>query len=363
MRRGFEIIAVLGGCFLVLAGMVWYAGPEATFGALAKAGWPAFAAMGGLLALFLAAQAAVLGELNRPVGVKAPFSVLLQATTVGMAANIVTPSSYLGGEPVKLGIIARSSGAPLHRIAGTIVLAKYLEALSFALFIALSAGLVGLDYGAAVFRDGPLLAGGMAAAAMLGLFFGAGILWMSLARGWRPLTRLARVGLGCFPRRRFLRRLYRKARRTEFQVLRVFREEKGAVRRAFAAHLAGHAAIFLKPAVFFWLGLGIPLGPGALGLIFLGGQLLLAFQLTPSGIGTLDAGFWLLVAVAGLPITQPEAAAFLLFMRFWDAVVVSLGAVLGARLGVKVFSALRRGAGPASLREEAFGGTGGDRRG
>jgi hypothetical protein len=74
-----------------------------------------------------------------------------------------------------------------------------------------------------------------------------------------------------------------------------------------------------------------------LGLIFLATQLLLAVQLMPSGIGTLDGGLMAVVAVAGMAITVPQCAAFLLCIRFWDAAVVTTGAVLAGHAGVGLF--------------------------
>jgi len=93
--------------------------------------------------------------------------------------------------------------------------------------------------------------------------------------------------------------------------------------------------MYLKPLVFFWLSWGTVLGPAELGLIFLTSQVLLAFQFMPSGVGTLDGGMFGMLAVSGIAITQPQCAAFLLCLRFWDGVVIAAGAVLAARVGVR----------------------------
>jgi uncharacterized membrane protein YbhN (UPF0104 family) len=95
--------------------------------------------------------------------------------------------------------------------------------------------------------------------------------------------------------------------------------------------------MFARPMVFFLLGWQIHLSLPQLGLIFLASQLLLAVQLVPSGIGTLDGGLLAVVALAGMAITVPQCAAFLLCLRFWDAAVVFTGAALAAHAGVGLF--------------------------
>jgi hypothetical protein len=87
-----------------------------------------------------------------------------------------------------------------------------------------------------------------------------------------------------------------------------------------------------------------PTGPAELGLIFWASQVLLAVQLVPSGIGTLDGGLLAVVHMAGIGITIPQCAAFLLCLRFWDAAVVATGAVLAAHAGVGLCRGSRPGA-------------------
>ena len=92
-----------------------------------------------------------------------------------------------------------------------------------------------------------------------------------------------------------------------------------------------------KPLAFFYLGWQTRLGWAELGLIFLTSQVLLAVQLTPSGVGTLDGGMFAMLAVAGIAITRPQCAAYLLCIRFWDVAVVATGGLLAARAGARLF--------------------------
>ena len=101
-----------------------------------------------------------------------------------------------------------------------------------------------------------------------------------------------------------------------------------------------HVAIFLKPAVFFALASWSGLGLGELSLIFVTSQALMTVQITPSGVGTLDSG--LLGTFALLGLGDALCMAFLLSLRFWDAVNVGVGALLGSRAGAGVLQHRKR---------------------
>ena len=107
---------------------------------------------------------------------------------------------------------------------------------------------------------------------------------------------------------------------------------------AFVLFMLTHVTMYLKPLLFFWLGWGKVLSPAELGLIFLTSQVLLAFQLTPSGVGTLDGGLFGVLAVSGIAITQPQCAAYLLCIRLWDGLTIAAGAALAAHVGVGLFA-------------------------
>jgi uncharacterized membrane protein YbhN (UPF0104 family) len=123
----------------------------------------------------------------------------------------------------------------------------------------------------------------------------------------------------------------------EDQVSRVFCEEGTASRKAFGLLLLGHLAIFVKPAAFFYLGAGLGMNLGQLCLIFVASQALLAFQLTPSGAGTLDGGLIGTFALMGLD--EAQCMALLLCLRFWDLVLLLGGGLLAAKAGAAFFAA------------------------
>jgi len=337
MRRGTKLTISLVASLVLLAGIVYFVGFGETVAAARQVGLPAVLSLGGLLAALLVLQAAAWTALNRAIGHRVPFPTLLGATTVGLAGNILTPSTYLGGEPGKVLYVGRRTHLSYEQLAGTVLLLKYVEALSFVLFVAAGTVVAVLGLPSVLFRGAGLALGVAVLVVAAAAVATAGVLWVSLARRWRPLTVLAGllVRARVFPR--FFSRLRVRARRVEDQASRVFAEERSMVAPAFCLFVLTHATMYLKPLLFFGLGWGTVLGPGELGLIFLTSQVLLAFQLTPSGVGTLDGGLFGMLAVSGIAITQPQCAAYLLVIRFWDGVVVAAGAVLAARVGVGLF--------------------------
>ncbi|MBN1675439.1 MAG: flippase-like domain-containing protein [Kiritimatiellae bacterium] len=329
--KKLAVVLVLSA--VILAVIIHFVGFDATVQAIAEAGPAAFLATALLMVLLLVLQAAAWSALNRGIGHRIPFATLFKAAAVGMAGNIVTPSTYLGGEPVKVVYVGRKTGLSYGELAGTVLLGKYLEALSFVLFLGVSTAAAAIGFRRVLFRAPHLVLGGamlLVVCVALGLSV---VLWLSLSRRRHPLTGLVRLVARARVWPRFFAAAERKTRTLEDQVSRVFCEEGRAVVPAFFFYLFTHVVIFFKPAGFFMLGWRTGLGTAQLGLIFVTCQVLLAVQLTPSGVGTLDGGLFGMLALTGIPISAPQCAAFLLCIRVVDALVVSLGGSLAARAG------------------------------
>lgn len=341
MRGVMRFAILLPVTVLLLAAIVWAVGFEETAKQVRHAGLPAFASVGCLTLLFIVAQSLAWMLLNRPVGHRVRLRTLVEATVVGQAGNIITPSTYLGGEPLRVAYVGKMAGLPYPQVAGTVLLCKYLELLSFMLLFGFSAAVAALEYKSVLFRP-PNLPGGIAIVTVAGLLLGfCGLLWVSLWRRWRPLTHAVRALARVRPLRRRVARLWHRVAEMEDQTSRVFCEEGRTSFAAFGVMLAAHLVVFAKPLAFFLLGGRLPLGLGDLCLIFAAGQLLLAVQLTPSGVGMLDGGLIAVFALLGYNTAAHAAMAmaYLLCLRLWDVAVIGLGALLAARVGARFFTA------------------------
>ncbi|HUT33710.1 MAG TPA: flippase-like domain-containing protein [Planctomycetota bacterium] len=340
MRRALGLAILLPVTGLLLLGIVWVVGFEETLRQVRRAGvWP-FAAVGALTLVFIAVQATAWALLSRPIGHRVSYLTLVGATTVGQAGNMLTPSTYLGGEPLRVAYVGKMASLPYHEVAGTVLLSKYLEFLSFMLMFGFSAAVAAVEYKSVLFSPAHMV-GGVAIVGVAVLMLGfSGVLWLALAQRRRPLSRLARALAWFRPLRRPIVRLRRRVAEMEDQASRTFCEEGRTSFAAFGAMLVSHAAVFAKPLAFFLLGGSLRLRIGELCLIFVAGQLLLAVQITPSGVGMLDGGLIGTFAILGHDSADQAAMvmAYLLCLRLWDVVVVSAGAFLAARVGARFFT-------------------------
>ena len=336
MRTVVKTGGVLVLSLAILCAIIHYVGFEETVQAVACAGFPAFGAVGLLTAAHLVLQAGAWSALNRGIRHRIGFRILLSAVTSGMAVNIVTPSSYLGGEPVKVLYAGARTGLPYHEIGGTVLLSKYIEVLSFLLIFGASTAVAAVMFRGVLFQGANLSVGITLLVVAMALLVLCILLGIGLTRRWHPLATLVGLFRRIRPRSKRLTRLWNRTLRMERQVSRVFREEHGSAGTAFGLLFLSHTAIFLKPVVFFGLASWTGLGLGEFSLIFVTSQVLAALQITPSGVGTLDTG--LLGTFALLGLGNALCMAFLLCIRFWDAVNVGVGVLLGWRAGAGVMS-------------------------
>lgn len=334
---------------ILLAAVIYLVGARETLDAARQVPLPAFLTIGIIFLGVMACQGAAWATLERPMGHRIPYRSLLSATIVAMAGNVLTPSTHLGGEPGKILYVGRKTGLSYTDLTGTVLLCKYIEAMSFVGFLAFGTAWAAIGHRHTLFCRQNLLLG-VAILVLTGVAVVlAALVWLGLRRKWTPLSGiiagLAKLGF----RRAFFEALRERCLRVELQAARLFREEGHAVLPAFCWYLLTHVAMFVRPYVFFLLAWQIRLDVADLGLIFLTSQILLAVQLTPSGMGTLDGGLLGVISLSGIPISAPQCVAFLLCVRFWDAAVVAMGALLAARAGVGLFRGkAKESGGPAS---------------
>lgn len=322
MRRravaALSVALALGVLGLIAWRLDWKA-TRAVLAATGARGAAGFAGV-GLLVLFL--QAVGWWGLLRSRGWRVPLATAWSSMLMGNALAWLTPSMYLGGEPLRIWHITRRFGVPSREVAATVVAGKFAEFAGFlvALLVCTGTMLWHFDLPPGV-KWGSTAAAAVLLAAFLALF-------AALAGRWPVASGLARV----------LGKRGERARRwladTEAAVEETFRGH----RRAFVAALVFTggplALVVARPLLFFWLA-GDHLSFPALALIFVLTQLVLAFQFTPGGLGIYEGGLIGAFALAGEG--APEAAAFAAVQRLADAALVGLGVALAAREGATGF--------------------------
>ena len=174
---------------VILGAIIQIVGFQDTLRAVARAGIFAFGAVGVLSALQLILQAGAWSALNRGIRHRIRFRTLLSAVSAGMAVNIVTPSSYLGGEPVKVLYAGARTGLPYHELAGTVVLSKYLEALSFLMVFGTCTAIAAVTFREVLFQGANLSVGITLLVVATFLLVLCMVLGIGLWRRWRRSPR------------------------------------------------------------------------------------------------------------------------------------------------------------------------------
>lgn len=341
MNASVRTGALIALSFAILIGVVAWVGFDETYEGLRRAGLPAFLALGAIQIVVIALQTLAWAVLNRPVNHRVGGRILFEASIVGYAVNIITPSAYLGGEPAKVLYVGRRTHLPYPALAGTVVLAKYLEAMSFFLFFTTATVIAIVTFRGVLFTGNMLPVGIVLVILGIVLLSVCVLLWLSLTRRKHPLTRAVSWCAMVRPRSRFWARLRNTTRKMEEQVNQVFCEEGREAIKAFSIFLTLHVIIFLRPALFLVLAGERMVNLGETGLLFVASQGLLAFQITPGSVGTLDGGMFGVFSL--LDLAAPTCMAFLLFTRFWDGVLVGFGALFGAKVGASMLAGHPRG--------------------
>jgi uncharacterized membrane protein YbhN (UPF0104 family) len=243
-----------------------------------------------------------------------PLLTLGQLRVAGETFNSLLPSGYVGGEPIKARLLARSM--PLHEAASSVLVAK--AAQSVALVIYLGLGLTLAHPGERALRNNPAP---LIALALLAAGIGLFLLLLtrrSFSRAGRWLHRVSGHA--------WLRAQEPRLMALDQSLGRSYREGKGRFLASVAWHGAGWLAGALELALIFWL-LGFPLSWTQ--AWFMGAMAQLAATvglISPAGIGFYEGGHYMAAVALGLPPSLGLSASLIRRIRelFWDAVGLGL---------------------------------------
>ncbi len=319
------------GVTLFLA-IIYFIGPDNIFRALVKAGFGGIGSFLLLLFLQLLAVSLAWQVLLNQAGYTPSLWWITISQTMGYTGNIITPSMYLGGEPVAAYFLARRKKLPTREVMGTMVSSKVLQLFAFLIllftgsfvYVFQFAGDLPESYTIPLFVAN-VIAGGFAL-----------LLFVCFFRGTYLLTPIIRffARMKIFPRLLF--RMKPKIRDMENNVHRAFQQDWHGLFIAFLWSLLAMFVIYLRPILFFYFfpSTGISLLGAA--AFFSLSQLVQALQFTPGGLGIFD------LATIGIfhhlfGIEESTAMSFNLGYRFADAVLIGVGAGLMFHYGALIF--------------------------
>lgn len=285
---------------LLLSALVYQAGPQRLAGHLAALGpWaPIIFIPYAVAAAFDAA-----GWLATFVPPRPSFWLVYIVRLVGEALNSVTPTAYVGGEPVKAYVLKRF-GVPLTDAATSVILAKTALTIAQIAFVILGMGMFFIARGATS-DEMVLLAGaivtGFAVAALL-------VRWQR--RGL--VVGVVRLARRLMPRVQFLARLADRAPEIDVRLRSFYRDRKAAACASVVLHLLGWIAGAAEVFAIMSL-IGHPLGwRDAIIIEALAQPARLVGIVVPATIGVQEAGGMLIFRLLGL---APELGLTLMLLK------------------------------------------------
>jgi uncharacterized protein (TIRG00374 family) len=331
-RRRLLLAASL---FVGLAGFVaipLVVGVEETLAVIGEVGVWGIAVYTAAASLTIVFPAVSWCILLRGAGVRCPLGLAIRTNLMGWPINFLTPSMYLGSEPLRVLYLADRLGVPRRTVVATVIVSKFQEFAALVLMTAVAVWLLTWKREVLAARmEHVLVAATVILAAGLAL-----LLWAILGR-WNlsvgVLRLLARLGV----LRRRIGPWIEKAREVEAFVREAFTERIG---RFFVAQIFAFlsaVSIFVRPWVFHvWTA-----GRGRLPLhhiaaVYVLTNLVNTVQFIPGSLGLLEGGVAAYFAQAADPaMPQASAAAFLVVNRIADLALLSLGLTLLVRAGLR----------------------------
>ena len=309
---------------------------------LAEIGWLAVLVYFANAALTLVIPAASWTILMRGEGLRVSYWTALKANLMGGVLNFVTPSLYLGGEPLKMYYVAGVLKQPKRRVLATIIVAKLQEfgALLLVMIVAVGIAVWRIEF---TRRREILLIGSMAV--LLVLF---GMTLTAFIGNFKPTVKiiglLARLGLA----RRRMARLRSRAREMEQLIHNAFTKRWKTFLASQFIVLFSAGSIFMRTWIFFAFA-GTLLGSETLCGVYVITNVTNCLPM-PGGLGAFEGGMALFGESVGLP--KDGLATFLIVNRVADVLLSLIGLYIIVHLGLQsVARSVVKGEVKASLKE------------
>jgi len=328
MRKKISYLLSFVAGVALLAGIIHHIGWSAIYATLIPLGVTGLGVL--FLAVFISTSAGIVSWwiILHSYGIKIRLRTICGSRLSGQAVSYLTPSMYIGGEPVRALLVFGRTTTPKPRIAATIIIERFLSGLSFIIFIllgttaALISPVISLQERILVLV-GTLFIGGWL---IVGLFnFAGNRKWISgFVRG---LERR-------FPKKKSLNKVAEKIAETEEEIYVAFTSHRKAIFIAFLIQSIATFFIYLRPYLFFYIARGYGFTLSQLSLLFTLNILLAFFLwLTPGGIGIAEGGRIGIFALVG--VGRGGAVAFSLVIGFLELLFVSVGLIYLLHRGIR----------------------------
>jgi len=326
LRWGSLVVFMLVGLALFGA-LIYLSGPARVLAEIVGMGVVGFAAVVLSVVASMVAWSLSWYALLRGAGIAVPWHRTVAPLLAGFAVTYVTPSMYIGGEPVRAHWIARDQGVPMARVMGTAIVERIVSGFSMLAFASIGAVFTVASPQISLADKGAI---GIALGALAVLLVVA-LVPFTQNRHWisRFVSWIARY----LPGRQRLLRAARHVAEMEDEIHRAFTRYRGYTLLAFACQVVSIFFHYIRPQIFFHF---------TQRALFTFPQLSLYFTLslfvntllwfTPGGFGVTDGGRVMIFTLLGIPASG--GVAFNVVFRFVDLILVGIGAQLLVRRGL-----------------------------
>lgn len=326
LRRLVPLLSVLVGLAL-FGGLIYASGPRLVWQELrAVGGWGFLAALGNVFFSFFFWGLSWF-FLLRGAKVSLPWRRVWPPMLAASAVTYLTPSAYLGGEPVRVYWVAKETGISFARITATVMLERLFAGISLLAFASLGGFFAFLSPSVSPANKGALALG----LCLMAVFMALGVASFTKNRQW--LSRGLRVLGRLVPWRGALLRLAESASEMENQIYEVFAHRLGHALAALLFQLLSVFLNYLRPQLFLYFTRQNIFTFPQLSLFFTFNVFISIFiWLTPGGLGLADGGRAGVFQLLGVPVSS--AFAYNVVFRFVEFVQVAVGLALLMRQGL-----------------------------
>lgn len=297
---------------------------QKTIAALREIGWKGVAAYVGTAVLTLVFPAIGWWILMKAEGISTNPALLFKANLMAWPVDIIAPSMYLGGIPVKMFYVAGRYGIPYRRVIGSVIVNRFQELATIILLLVAAAAYFMWTSDVLPMQSEILLGAITIVCISMVLIF----VYAVLGRLHPSIWILNQLGRFHFMRSR-LADLKTKALEVEDQIYEAFIHRWRSFFLSLFVTFLSAVSIFLRPIIFDqFTGNKTPIGLQTICIIFVITNVVHFIQIIPGSIGVFEAVCAAYFAHAGTSWTSNTLGAYLVVNRLADLLLFVCGFLL-----------------------------------
>ena len=338
MKQGLLYTGLIVIGIAIVVGIFTYVGADKIISNLQTIGLIGFLVYFGTSLVVVALPIIGLHIILHSHNIKTLFWHTAIGQLIGNAIGFITPSMYLGGEPLKahyIGDLYKTSKTKVFSIG---IFGKFQELSSLLFFIYVGTLIMIIEAGSL-----PLPAGIWTLLLVVDISLGLFVIFAvrSIIKN-NPVISNVIIWIsrrGIF--RKHIEKLIPKITRIEEMIYQTFKHDWKTGIVAYTFNFLSIVVAFIKPAVFFFFLYKYTniLSLTEIALIFTLSQILLVFHITPGCVGIFEGGqIWIFNLIG---INMGDAASYLLVYRFVDLLITGGGIYLAIHYNLVKFVSAR----------------------